>query len=78
MCKNQAILLFITDGKKWHYLVVKDLIVLFKGITSKSNGDFCLNCLHSFRTEKNLKNVKMYLNIMINVMQKFLKNIKMY
>ena len=25
----------ITDGKKWHYLAVKKLSVLFKGITSK-------------------------------------------
>ena len=32
---------------------------LFKGITSKHDGDFgCLNCLHSFRTENKLKNHK--------------------
>ena len=29
---------------------------LFKGITSKHDGYFyCLNCLHSFRTENKLK-----------------------
>ena len=32
-CKNQVILLMITDGKKWHYLAVKSLSALFKGIT---------------------------------------------
>ena len=43
----------ITDGEKWHYLAVKNLPVLFKGITSKHDGDFyCINCLHSFRTIK--------------------------
>ena len=29
---------------------------LFRGITSNHNGDFyCLNCLHSFRTDNGLK-----------------------
>ena len=47
----------ITDDKKWHYLAVKKLSALFKGITSKHDGDFyCLNYLHSFRTENKLKN----------------------
>ena len=47
----------ITDGKKWHYLAVKSISMLFKGITSKNNGDFyCLNCFCSFRTENALKN----------------------
>ena len=46
----------ITDGKKWHYLAVKKLSVLFRGITSKHVRDFyCLNCFNSFRTEKALK-----------------------
>ena len=30
----------ITDGEKWHYLVVKNLSRLFKGITSNHYGDF--------------------------------------
>ena len=56
----------ITDGKKWHYTGLKseptedefnrpakDLCRLFRGIASNLDGDFyCLNCLHSFRTEK--------------------------
>ena len=34
----------------------KNLSGLFRGNTSKNNGDFhCLNCLHSFRTENKLK-----------------------
>ena len=32
--ENQVILLMITDGKKWHYLAVKKLSALLKGITS--------------------------------------------
>ena len=32
-CENQVILLIITDGKKWHYLAVKSLSALFRGIT---------------------------------------------
>ena len=38
--KNQVILLMITDGKKWHYLAVKSLSALLRGITSNHNGDF--------------------------------------
>ena len=30
----------ITDGEKWHYLVVKNLSGLLKGITSNHYGDF--------------------------------------
>ena len=54
-CENQIILLMITDGKKWHYLAVKNLSALFKEITSKHKGNFyCLNCLHSFRAENKI------------------------
>ena len=54
--KNQVILLMITDGEKWHYLVVEKLSSLFKGITSNHDRDFyCLNCLYSFRTKNKLK-----------------------
>ena len=31
--ENQVILLMITDGKKWHYLTVKSVSALFRGIT---------------------------------------------
>ena len=32
-CESQVILLMITDGEKWHYLAVKSLSALFRGIT---------------------------------------------
>ena len=47
-CETQLILLMITGGEKWYYLAAKNLSGLFRGKTSKNNGDFhCLNCLHS-------------------------------
>ena len=51
--ENEVTLLMITDGKKWHYLAVKSISMLFRGITSKHDGDFhCLNCFCYFRTER--------------------------
>ena len=45
----------ITDGKKWHYLAVKSLSALFRGVTSNHDGElYCLNCFHSHSTEKKL------------------------
>ena len=53
---NQVILLMIADNKKWHYLAVKNIPGLLREITSNYDGDFyCLNCFHSYTTEKNLK-----------------------
>ena len=66
--ENQVILLMITDGKKLHYLAVKSLSALIRGITSNHNGDFYfVNCFHSYSTEKNLKSMKKYVTIMIIV-----------
>ena len=47
----------ITDNNnRWHYLAVKSLSGLFRGITSSNDGDFyCLNCFHSYRTLNKLK-----------------------
>ena len=67
--ENQLVLLTITNGEKWHYIVLKSqrtddgfnrpvrsLSRLFRGITANHNGAFyCLNCLHSFRTINALK-----------------------
>ena len=40
----------------WHYLAVKRISRLLRGITSNHKGDFyCLNCLHSYTTEKKLR-----------------------
>ena len=73
----QVNLLMITDNDKdWHYLAVKSISGLLKGITSKHNGDFyCLNCFHSYTAERNLKSMKGYAKTMISVMQKCLMKI---
>ena len=43
--EKQRILLMIPNGKGWHYLAVKKLSALLRGITSKHHVDFyCLNC----------------------------------
>ena len=50
-CNKQLILLMITDGEKWHYLTVKILLRLLRGITSNHQGNFyCLHCFRSYRT----------------------------
>ena len=54
--EKRVILLKITDNKKWHYLFVKRLPALLKGITSKHFREFyCLNCFYSFIRENALK-----------------------
>ena len=54
--EKQIILLMISDGQKWHYLVVKSLSGLLRGITSNHKEDFyCLNCFHSYSTENKLE-----------------------
>ena len=40
----------IPNGDRWHYLAVKKLSALLKGIKSKHKGDFyCLNWLHLYK-----------------------------
>ena len=54
--ENQVILLMISDGEKWHYLTVRSLSALLKGITSNRDGDsYCLNCFHSYRAKEALE-----------------------
>ena len=54
--EKQIILLMTSDGQKWHYLVVKNLSRLLRGITSNHKEDFyCLNCFHFYRTENKLE-----------------------
>ena len=55
--ENQVNLLMITDGtNNWHYLAIKNISGLLRGITSNHNGDFyCLNGLHSYKTKSKLK-----------------------
>ena len=58
-CENQVILLKITDVEKCHYLAVKRLSALFRGITSNHREDFyCLYCFHSYSTKQKLKKHK--------------------
>ena len=58
----------ITNGENWHYIslkiertddgfnrLIRSLSRLFRGITSNHRGDYCFNCLHSFRTGNALK-----------------------
>ena len=72
----------ITNGKKWHDIAlesvrtadvfnrpIRSLSRVFRGITTNHNGDFhCLGCLHSFRTDNALKNMKDYVITMIIAM----------
>ena len=49
----------ITNGQKWHYLTLKNLPELLRGITSTHKEDFyCLNCFHSYRTKNKLESHK--------------------
>ena len=42
----------ITDGEKWHYLTVKNLSGLLRGIKNNHAGDFyCLNCFCTYSTK---------------------------
>ena len=76
-CIKQVILLMITDdGKRWHYLAVRSLTALLRGITSNHHGDFyCLNCFHSYTTNNKLKKQE-YAIIMITVVYICLKIVK--
>ena len=51
--EKQVILLMISNGENWHYLRVKNLSGLLRGITSNHEGDFyCLNCFHLYIEQK--------------------------
>ena len=54
--EKQVIHLMISNGEKWHYLAVKKLSALLRGIISKHHDDFyCLICFHSFATGNRLQ-----------------------
>ena len=54
--EKRVILLMISNGENWHYITVKNLSRLLRGITSNHDGDFfCLNCFHSYRTKNKLE-----------------------
>ena len=55
-CEKQVILLMISNGENWHYIVVKSLPGLLRGITSSHNEDFyCLNCFCAYTTKNKLE-----------------------
>ena len=46
------------ETTNWHYLAVKRISGLLRGITSRHNRDlYCLNCFHSYTTENMKKDV---------------------
>ena len=56
--RNQVILLLMItdDGERWHYLHIRSLSALVRGISSSNNGEFyCFNCFHSYRKLNKLK-----------------------
>ena len=54
---SQVNALMITDGTtNWHYLTIKNIPGLLRGITSNHDGDFyCLNCFHAYTTQRKLE-----------------------
>ena len=53
--EKKVILLMISNGENWHYLIVKNLSRFLRGITSNHDEYFhCLNCFHSYRTKNKL------------------------
>ena len=64
-CAKQIILLMIPNvgQKSWHYLALKKLPALLRGITYDGSNFYCLNCHYSFRTGNKLKShEKVYKN----------------
>ena len=57
--EKQVILLMISNGENWNYLVVKSLNGLLKGITSNHKEDFyCLNCFCAYSMRNKLEEHK--------------------
>ena len=67
--EKQVILLMISNGEKWHYLTVKNLSGLLRGIASNHAGDFyCLNSFCAYSTKNKLEKHKKYVKTTIIVM----------
>ena len=57
--EKQVILLMISNGESWHYILVKSLPGLLKGLTLSHNEDFyCLNCFCAYTTKNKLEEHK--------------------
>ena len=58
-CDKQVILLMISNGENWHYLVVKNLSGLLRGITPNHKEDFyCLNRFCAYSKKNKLEEHK--------------------
>ena len=54
--EKQVVILMISNGENWHYLVVKSLNGLLKGTTWNHKEDFyCLNCFCAYSTRNKLE-----------------------
>ena len=69
-CKKQVILLMIPDGEGWHYLAVKKLSALLRGITSKHiTVIFVVSIAFNLsQYKKNLNRIKKHVQIKIFLM----------
>ena len=57
--EKHIIILMTTNGKRWHYLTVKNLSAILRGLTSKHVCDFyCLIYLNFFRTKSKFESHK--------------------
>ena len=56
--EKQVILLMISNGENWHYLVVKSLPGLLKGISNHKEDFYCLNCFGAYSTKIKLEEHK--------------------
>ena len=57
--EKPVILLMLSNGENWHYLVVKKLSGLLRGITSNHKEDFyCSNCFCAYSTKNKLEEHK--------------------
>ena len=55
--EHKVTLLMITeDDKNWHFVSVKNVQRLCRGIFSNNHSDFyCMNCMHAYRIRSALK-----------------------
>ena len=65
MFEKQVILFMIPNGQRWHYLTVRKVSALLRGVTWKNNGHYyCLNCLHSlYHIKTNFNQIKEHVKI---------------
>ena len=62
--EKEVILSMISNGDKWHYLAVKKVSAVLRGILPNiCSGFYCLSCLHSFGTKNKFEShEKVYKN----------------